>query len=349
MTVKSANRYLVVGPAWVGDMVMTQSLLKAIKQQNPNAVIDVIAPPWSVALLERMPEVDHSITLPIGHGEFKLGMRLRLGRQLRDRYDIAIVVPRSFKSALVPFFAGIPDRRGWRGEMRYGLLNDIRLLNKKRYPLMVQRLVAHAYPANTPAVEDYPFPELVVDKSQFAALRGKFELNPDRPVLALCPGAEFGPAKRWPEGHYAAVAETKIQQGWQVWLMGSAKDSVVAEDIRANLPESDRAHCINLAGQTSLAEAIDLMAMADAVVSNDSGLMHIAAALGRPLVVVYGSTSPGYTPPLSHQVQVESIAVDCGPCFKRECPLGHLKCLQDLSPAKVLKALDKLSLAPLPL
>lgn len=342
MAAKSASRYLIVGPSWVGDMVMSQSLFKTLKQKQPDAVIDVLAPAWCVALLERMPEVDHSITMPLGHGDFNLATRYRLGRQLRGRYDEAIVIPRSFKSALVPLFAGIPVRRGWRGEMRYGLLNDIRLLNKKRYPLMVQRLVALAEPANAPAVTDYPYPKLLADKSQFTNLRTKFGLDPERPVLVLCPGAEFGPAKRWPEQHYAAVAETKIQQGWQVWLMGSGKDNVVAEDIRVSLDEADRKACFNLAGQTSLAEAIDLIAMADAVVSNDSGLMHIAAALARPLVVVYGSTSPGYTPPLADRVKVEALEVDCGPCFKRECPLGHLKCLQDLSPANVLNALADL-------
>ncbi len=342
MASKSEPRYLIVGPSWVGDMVMSQSLFKTLKQKHPNAIIDVIAPAWSVPLLERMPEVDHSITLPLGHGDFKLATRYRLGRQLRDKYDVAIVIPRSFKAAITPFFANVPVRVGWRGEMRYGLLNDIRLLNKKRYPLMVQRLVALAGAPNAAAVENYPHPELQVNKPQFDNLRTKFGLHPEKPVLILCPGAEFGPAKRWPEQHYAAVAETKIHQGWQVWLMGSAKDNVVAEDIRVGLNESDRKACFNLAGQTALAEAIDLMAMADAVVSNDSGLMHIAAAVGRPLVVVYGSTSPGYTPPLADNVKIEALDVDCGPCFKRECPQGHLKCLQDLSPAKVLEALAEL-------
>ncbi len=342
MTAKSGPRYLIVGPAWVGDMVMSQSLFKTLKQKHPNAVIDVIAPAWSVPLLERMPEVDHSITLPLGHGDFNLATRYRLGRQLRDKYDVAIVIPRSLKSALAPFFARVPVRIGWRGEMRYGLLNDIRLLNKKRYPLMVQRLVALADVPNAPAVENFPFPRLTVDKSRFDNLRTKFGLHPDRPVLVLCPGAEFGPAKRWPEQHYAAVAETKIHQGWQVWLMGSGKDNVVAEDIRAGLGDTDRKVCFNLAGQTALAEAIDLLAMADAVVSNDSGLMHIAAALGRPLVVVYGSTSPHYTPPLADNVKIAALDVDCGPCFKRECPLGHLKCLRDLSPVQVLEALAEL-------
>jgi heptosyltransferase-2 len=304
-------------------MVMAQALFKLLKQLHPAAVIDVLAPAWSRPLLERMPEVRAGIDMPAGHGQLLLRERWRLGQSLRGRYDQAIVLPNSLKSALVPAFAGIPVRTGWCGELRYGLLNDIRRLDQTRYPLMVERFAALAYaPGFDLGTLRIPAPALVVDHSRAGALRARFNLPAARPVLALCPGAEFGPAKRWPEGHFAAVAAAKIAAGWQVWLLGSGKDVAVAEAICAALPEASRAHTHILAGQTALADAIDLLAQADAVLSNDSGLMHIAAALGRPLVVVYGSTSPKFTPPLAERVRIESIPVDCGPCFQRECPQG---------------------------
>ncbi len=346
---ESPRRMLIVGPSWVGDMVMAQSLFKLLKQAEPELVIDVLAPAWSRPILARMPEVSRAIDMPVAHGQLLLAERYRLGCELRavdgvPGYDQAILLPNSLKSALVPFFANIPLRTGWRGEMRYGLLNDIRRLDKRRYPLMVQRFIALGLPEHgaLPALADIPKPSLVVQQQSIPQLLQDFDLNRERPILALCPGAEFGPAKRWPENHYAAVAAAKIRQGWQVWLMGSQKDDAVAQLIRQQLPEQARQYCHNLAGSTQLAQAIDLLSQADAVVSNDSGLMHIAAALGCPLVVVYGSTSPDFTPPLAERVSIQALSVDCGPCFQRECPEGDLKCLQELSPRQVGAALEQL-------
>jgi heptosyltransferase-2 len=346
---RKAKKILIVGPSWVGDMVMAQSLFIVLKQQNPEHTIDVLAPGWSLPILERMPEVRRGIVMPVGHGKLQWKTRLQMGEALKkEGYDQAILLPNSFKSALVPFFAEIPERTGWRGEMRFFLLNDIRLLSKQRYPLMVQRFVALAHPAGTvPAPSECPNPKLEVDASALPALMEKYQLSSDQPLLALCPGAEFGPAKRWPEQHYASVAREYIGRGWQVALFGSDNDRAVAAAIQALLPSQQQSQCHSLAGETSLAEAVDLLSRADAVVSNDSGLMHIAAALTRPLVAVYGSTSPGFTPPLSDCVSTEQIAVDCGPCFERECPQQHLKCLQDLAPARVIAALDKLIAQPL--
>ncbi|MCW8195752.1 lipopolysaccharide heptosyltransferase II [Proteobacteria bacterium 005FR1] len=341
---KKSDRYriLIVGPSWVGDMVMAQALFQALKQRRPNAEIHVLAPDWTRALLSRMAEVDATVDMPIGHGEFKLDLRYRLGQAMKGQYDQAIVLPNSLKSALIPFFAEIPTRTGWRGEMRFWLLNDIRLLRKRDYPLMVQRFVALAYPPGETLPEQLPTPRLLADSRRVPELLQDYGLDRLRPILALCPGAEFGPAKRWPERHYAAVAERKIADGWQVWIMGSGKDAPVGRAIADLLPEEARPYCRNLAGETQLDQAIDLLSVSDAVVSNDSGLMHVAAALGRPLVAVFGSTSPDFTPPLGEQVAVESISVECGPCFKRECPQGHLKCLEDLAPKQVLSSLDQL-------
>ncbi|MGY0218448.1 lipopolysaccharide heptosyltransferase II [Endozoicomonadaceae bacterium StTr2] len=337
-------KYLVVGPSWVGDMVMAQSLFKTLKQQHPDCCIEVLAPAWSRPLLDRMPEVHTSINMPVGHGKLDLGMRRKVARELaRYKYDEAILLPNSLKSALIPWLAGIPVRTGWRGEMRFGLLNDIRLLDKKRYPLMVERFVALGLPAQAKLPEQIPRPALQIAEDSLAAALETYHLETDRPVLALCPGAEFGPAKRWPEEYYAEVARVRAEAGWQVWLFGSEKDKPVAEYIRDSLPEDLQHLCVNLAGMTKLAEAVDLLSVADAVVSNDSGLMHIAAALERPLVVVYGSTSPEFTPPLNENKAIVSTGIECSPCFKRECPLGHLRCLKELMPEQVIEALDKLA------
>ncbi|MGL6160852.1 lipopolysaccharide heptosyltransferase II [Microbulbifer sp.] len=337
------QQILIVGPSWVGDMVMAQTLFKLLKSERPDCAIDVLAPAWSRPLLERMPEVRAAVDMPLGHGKLGLGERRRLGRALGGRgYQQAILLPNSLKSALVPWFAGIPRRTGWRGEMRYGLLNDLRVLDKDRYPLMIQRFAALGLEKGAALPQQLPYPKLEVG-TDAAELRGRLSLDAQRPVLALCPGAEFGPSKRWPEQHYAAVAEERVGRGWQVWLMGSANDRAVCEQIVERLSDKARQWAFNLAGETSLGQAIDLLAEAGGVVSNDSGLMHVAAALGRPLVAVYGSTSPGFTPPLGERVRVVSIEVECGPCFQRECPLGHHKCMAQLMPDRVVSALDQLT------
>ncbi|MND99023.1 ADP-heptose--LPS heptosyltransferase 2 [compost metagenome] len=243
----------------------------------------------------------------------------------------------------MPFFAGIPKRTGWRGELRFGLLNDVRKLDKAKYPLMIERFMALAYPAGAELAQPYPRPSLQIQAQSRDAALAKFGLSLDRPVLALCPGAEFGEAKRWPSEHYAKVAETKIREGWQVWLFGSKNDHAVGEAIRARLIPGLREEASNLSGETSLAEAIDLLSCSNAVVSNDSGLMHVAAALNRPLVAVYGSTSPGFTPPLADQVEVVRLGLDCSPCFDRTCRFGHYNCLRQLEPEAVEAALQRLN------
>lgn len=326
---------------------MSQSLYITLKQEHPDAELHVMAPAWCCALLERMPQVDKTIVMPLGHGDFKLGSRFRLGRQLaKEGYDWAIVQPNSLKSALIPLFAGIKKRTGWKGESRYGLLNDLRS-NKTDFPLMVERYNALAFPKvqmkNNHSLPNLPWPSLTVDqKNQQAALH-ELALNTNKSILTLCPGAEFGPSKRWPEQHYAVIAQQQIEQGKQVWIFGSTKDISVAEAIRHSLPATLQADCHILAGKTTLHQAIDLMALSSVVVSNDSGLMHIAAALQRPLVAVYGSTSPKYTPPLAEAVVVVHTDIECRPCFKRECPLGHLKCLKELYPQQVIAAIKQLA------
>ena len=339
---------LIVGLSWVGDMVMAQTLFMRLKAQNPNCQIDVLAPDWSRPILERMPEVRKALSFPLGHGVLELATRRKIGKSLKGQYDQAILLPNSLKSALVPFFAGIPKRTGWKGEMRYGLLNDIRVLDKARYPLMIERFMALAEAPNTPLAKPYPEPRLAIDTAERDQALAAFNLTLDRPVLALCPGAEFGEAKRWPAKYYAEVAEAKIREGWQVWILGSKSDHPGGEEIRSALIPGLREESVNLAGLTSLAQAIDLLSCADAVVSNDSGLMHVAAALNRPLVAVYGSTSPQFTPPLADQVEIVRLGLECSPCFKRTCQFGHYNCLKELAPAQVLNALSRIAPKALP-
>jgi len=330
----------VVGPSWVGDMVMAQSLFITLKQRDPDCSIDVLAPGWSKPLLERMPEVTHAIDMPVGHGQLDLGVRWKLGRELRKHgYSQAILLPNSFKSALIPFWANIPKRTGWLGEMRYGLLNDARKLDECHLTMTVQRFVALAFPREELSIPEIPTPALQVEQATAKQAMQNLGLgDKDRQVLALCPGAEYGPAKRWPETHYAELAAKMLDRGWDVWLFGSAKDQPVCSEIQASVGK----HAIDLSGKTSLAQAVDLLSQADAVVSNDSGLMHVAAALDRPLVALYGSSDPGFTPPLNSRSRVLSLGLGCSPCFERECPKIHLRCLTGITVDRVQTALDEL-------
>jgi len=331
---------LVIGPSWVGDMVMAQSLFITLKQYQPHARIDVLAPAWSFPLLARMPEVNQALPMPLKHGHFGLTTRIQLGCRLRsNHYRQAIVLPNSWKSAIVPFFAHIPIRTGYLGEMRWGLLNDVRLLNKNSLRMTVQRFVALGLSADAPQPPYYPLPKLAINSEQQRAVSAKFGLNHGGKILALCPGAEYGPAKRWPSRHFAEIARQMHRLGWQVWLFGADKDTAVAEEINT----LSGGVCADLIGKTSLGEAVDLLSLTTVVVSNDSGLMHIAAAVNKKVIALYGSSDPGFTPPLHAEALILNLNLACSPCFKRECPLGHTRCLTDILPEAVLAAIDATS------
>ncbi|MCP1107658.1 ADP-heptose--LPS heptosyltransferase RfaF [Serratia nevei] len=344
-------KILVIGPSWVGDMMMSQSLYRTLKAEYPSAEIDVMAPAWCRPLLARMPEVNQALAMPLGHGALGLGERRRLGRALRaNRYDRAYVLPNSFKSALVPFFADIPQRTGWRGEMRYGLLNDVRVLDKAAFPLMVQRYVALAYDkGRIQRADDLPqpllWPRLQVSDEEIAETAAAFNLTDGRPIVGFCPGAEFGPAKRWPHYHYATLAQQLIESGYQVALFGSAKDHEAGEQIRAALQENTREFCRNLAGETQLEQAVILIAACRAVVSNDSGLMHVAAALNKPLIALYGPSSPDFTPPLSNRARVIRLISGYHKVRKGDAEQGYHQSLIDIQPQQVLDALTPLLVA----
>lgn len=314
---------------------MMQPLLMRLRERYPAAEIHVLAPAWSAPLLARMPEVTATIENPFAHGSFDWAGRRALGRRLRGNgastgFQQAYVLPNSWKSALVPCFAKIPERIGYHGEARYFLLN--RRFPKSTLPRLVDRYAALAGSFDTPT----PEPRLTSSPAQQRSARAALGLPTEGAPIVFCPGAEYGPAKRWPIHHFAALARALGADGTTIWIIGSAKD----RDVGDAIAHRSDGTALNLCGRTTLEQAIDLIAGARAVVSNDSGLMHVAAALDRPMVALYGSSSPAYTPPLSARAKILSLGLDCSPCFKRECPLGHLRCLEDILPERVLAALN---------
>jgi heptosyltransferase II len=333
MPEKTPEKILVLGPAWVGDMVLAQSLFKTLKANQPNCTIDVAAPAWTLPLLERMPEVAEAIALPFKHGELAFRKRIAFGRTLKNKgYTQAIILTNSFKSALLPWAAGIAKRTSFLGEMRYGLINDIRPLDKSALKMTVQRFVTLGLAPGASLTQALPNPVLTADISHAQALCQTLQIPAlQSPVLGLCPGAEYGEAKRWPAEYYAEVANAAIAKGWQVWLFGSDKDIPVTTQIN----QLTQDQCVNLGGRTKLGDAIDLMALCHTVVSNDSGLMHVAAALNKKLVAIFGSSDPYHTPPMHPNAVIEYLKLDCSPCFERTCPLGHLNCLRQITPQTI--------------
>ncbi len=338
----SAARALIVGPAWVGDMVMAHSLFRLLNVRHPDRALDLIAPPATLPLAARMPEIADAVALAIPHGRLALRERLALGRRLRDRgYAQAYVLPRSFKSALPAWASGAKRRTGYLGEARYGLINDIRheppggkLKTVDRF-LLLGLEPGEALPAPEP-------PRLIADRAAGALCAERLGIDTGAPLLALCPGAEYGSAKRWPARHFAQLAQNYRARGYQVMLLGGPRDCQIAQSIQGLSHHA----CIDLTGRTTLLEAVDLMAQATAVVSNDSGLMHVAAGLHRPLAAVFGSSDPHHTPPLDDRAIPVTLGLPCSPCFARTCPLGHLRCLEDLTPERVEAALEKALLLP---
>ena len=322
------KKVLVVAPAWVGDMVMAHAIVPGLGDRGDE--VHFLAPPATAALASRMPGVEEAHTVCTRHGEFGWRPRRRAARHLAElRFDRAVVLPNSFKSALTPLWAGVPLRTGFRGELRYGVLNDIRPLDETRMPRLVDRFAALAdvVPTN---------PRLRADKTALEGLIARHGLANDRPVVALCPGAEYGPAKRWPAERFAALAARCVAAGASVWVLGTDADRRAADRILAAAPGVD------LTGKTSLLDAVDLLSAATVAVVNDSGLMHVAAALCVPVVALFGSSSQAFTPPLSARARVLERRLDCRPCFARTCPLGHLDCLARIGVDRVFDSVTEL-------
>lgn len=326
---------LLVAPAWVGDMVMAHSLIRSLSDRAFPTIIDVLAPPATSSLASRMVEVRKIHTLDVGHGQFGFRQRIDTARSLRDEhYDEAFVLPNSWKSALVPFFAGIRKRVGWIGEMRFGLLNETRSLDKTAFPLMVDRFSVLADLNNNRIEAEAPRPSLEFDPDNQRGLIDRYDLD-ERGAVALAPGAEFGPAKKWPASYYADVAKYCLSKGRQVWLLGSKKDSLDCQWIARQA-----SGCVDLSGKTSLVDVVDLIALAEYLVCNDSGLMHVSASLKTKTLAIFGSTSEKFTPPLAGNSVVLSKTLACRPCFERVCPLGHLNCLKSISPEEAISRLS---------
>ena len=328
------SRILIVAPSWIGDTIIAQPLFMRLKERDPGCEIDALAQPWVAPVLRAMPQIASVIESPLRHGRFDLRLRRQLARRLAaGRYDEAIVLPNSWKSALMPFLARIPVRTGFVGESRYGLLNRAHKLDTARLPRQVDRYAQLAQAPGEALRLPLPQPRLMRDAARETATLAALGLAQAEAPIVFCPGAEYGPAKRWPAAYYAELARSLGARSHAIWLLGSAKDASVADDIAA----ASGGAAVSLCGRTSLVQALDLIGAARLVVTNDSGLMHVAAALGTPLIALYGSSSPDYTPPLSDKAAIIWRKPDCSPCFERECPLGHFRCMMELTPDSVLQ------------
>lgn len=326
----------MIGPAWVGDMVMAQALYKALCAHSNSVEIHVVAPAWSRSLLERMPEITQVHELDIAHGEFGLKKRYQLATALRsESFTQALILPRSYKSALLPVFAGIPKRVGELGELRYGLINTVLGSNKsKQIPTVCNYLRYAQVDAEIAQVKSDYAPALTVDAENQKKLLKTHGLSQQAPLIACMVGAEYGPSKQWPPEHFASLINMLHDQGLDVCILGSHKDAVVGSEIEKLCHQS----VANLCGKTSLLDAVDILASCSAAVSNDSGLMHIAAAVDVPVVAMYGATTPFYTPPLHDKAKVFYMKLECSPCWQRTCQYQHYRCLKDIMPKQVYAA-----------
>lgn len=335
-------RILVISPNWIGDAVMAQPLLQRLRAMHPDWPIDVLAPPAVAPVWRQMREVAEVLQTPFRHGALQLRERWRYARLLKRRgYAEAYVLPNTLKYALIPWLAGIGRRVGYKGESRYGLINVMHHDDVPPRP-MVPFYAALANAPDAP-LAPAPRPALRVTPEQVAAACAKAGVAPGRPLVVFAPGAEFGSAKRWPPEHFAALAQAVVAQrpGTQVALLGSPKDRAVCDEIVAAVAGTAAAAAVlNIAGQTSLAEAVALIGHAGAVVSNDSGLLHVASSLDRPVIAIYGPTDPDHAPPFSTVAAALSLRLDCSPCRQRECPLGHHDCMRKLAPDTVWHTLQ---------
>lgn len=340
MNIQPFKKILIIAPSWVGDMVMMHSLLRYLKKNQPQSILHIVTSPVLAPLTQYMPEVSKTIEFPCAHGELGLKKRYRLGKKLKQKnYDQAIILPNSFKSALIPFFAKIPIRTGWKGECRYGILNDLRRLDKKKNSLMIQRFLALGMPKNSEICKEI-WPNFQINQAEAVQCMKRFDIHINKPVLVLCPGAAYGISKQWPAEYFSKIALEKARQKFQILILGSTNDQTIADYI------AQSTHCFNLVGKTTLSDAVNLLSQATVVVSNDSGLMHIAAALERPLIAIYGSSTPAFTPPLTKRVKIIEKQLYCRPCFKRVCPLAdpvkYMACLKEIRPQTVLHAIEDL-------
>ena len=337
------RRALIVAPHWVGDAVMSLGLLQAMKSAQAHTYVGVLCSKAVAAVYRASPVVDEVIEAPFVHGALQWGLRKQLARSLKQRpaahrFTEAIILPNSFKTALIPFWAGIPVRSGYAVEGRSVLLTHrLPKPSKQDKPPMLAwygRLGGFAD-------EQIQAPLLPRDDTAIEALRQRFAI--DSAYMVVAPGAEYGPAKRWPPAHFAAVIGHVLNTRWQgierCLIVGGPKDIDVAQQVMAAVEAPQRDAVQSLAGQTSLDEAIAAVAGASLMLTNDSGLMHVAAATGVRVEAVFGSSDPRHTPPLSGNARIHWLQLPCSPCFERECPLQHMNCLNQLLPERVTNQL----------
>ena len=337
------NRILVIAPNWIGDAVMSQPLLAAIKASYPHAVIDVLATPWVAPVYRACREVTELIEADLRHGQLQWGLRRALAAQIKKRnYASCYVLPNSLKSALIPWLATIPARIGYQGELRRFLLTETKANSPKtqRIP-MVEHYANLCAPSGNLNTTINP-PYLVPMASALESARARLQaagIQTDA-LVVLCPGAEYGPSKRWPAAHFALLVQSILKEKptASVVLLGSPSDRAIGDAIVSSAASQSRT--FNWCGATSLDEAIAIISLCSKVVSNDSGLMHISAALQVPQVAIFGSSDPNHTPPNSAKASIISLHLPCSPCHQRECPLGHLNCLKQISPERVFAALQ---------
>ena len=337
------NRILVIAPNWIGDAVMSQPLLAAIKASYPHAVIDVLATPWVAPVYWACSAVNELIEADLRHGQLQWGLRRALAAQIKKRnYASCYVLPNSLKSALIPWLANIPVRIGYQGELRRFLLTETKANSPKtqRIP-MVEHYANLCVPSSNPD-STLRLPHLSPRASALEAAHTRLQavgIQTDA-LVVFCPGAEYGPSKRWPAAHFAALAQSILntKPTASVVLLGSPSDRAIGDAIVSSAASQGR--MFNWCGATSLDEAIAIISLCSKVVSNDSGLMHIAAALQVPQVAIFGSSDPSHTPPNSVKATIISLHLPCNPCHQRECPLGHLNCLNQISPERVFTALQ---------
>jgi heptosyltransferase II len=332
---------LIVPYMWIGDFVRCHTAVKLLQQRRPGRPIDVLTTSLCAPLLDYMPGVRQGVLWDLPRSRLALGQQTRLARELRSRgYGQALIMPRTWKSALAPLLAGIPQRTGFAGELRLGLLNDLRW-GERKLPRMVDRCAALALPKDSQPPANLPLPELVVPKSEVLLWRERMGLTADRPAVALAPGA-VGPSKRWPSTYYAALASRLASEGISVWVLGGPNERPLASEIAASGGARD------LTGD-DLRNAILALAAANAAVSNDSGLLHVAAAVGIPTIGIFGPTSPWHWAPLNPLVAVieTKTALSCRPCHRPTCRLRHHYCLRDIEPTQIVAVIQNtLATAP---
>lgn len=339
------KKYLIISPSWLGDLIMSQSLYKMLKKQDPTCLIDIYAPGYTMPLLDRMPELNEKIVNPFDHGAFNLKARFLEGKKLRrGNYDSVFILPNSLKSALIGLFAKIKDRRGFKGESRYFVINNMRS-NKTDFPYMVERYVALAFDKNeVKTAKDLPefeYPKLNVMPLDLVKTKD-LGLDFSRKALVLGCGANYGPAKLWPVEYFAKVSDWWIEKGGMVIGIGSKKDIPTVQAIYSHISDKNKEYFIDIAGKTNITEALDIVGACSAAVCNDSGLMHTVAAVDIPQVCIFGSTSTNYTPPLSKKAICVESDEKCHPCFKRTCQFGTYACLKQITPEIVIEKLESL-------